>query len=168
MIDERMEDGLSEDEAVDGIGSVKEMADSFLREIPIKKIVKEKVKKTRRFETWEVILLVVTAPLWVSLLVVALSVALSIYVTLWSAVIVFYAVAVSMVAVGIAGIGGSIVMFATGKMSGLFLLGAGITLLGLSLFVFLGSNCAARGMVLLLKKVAMLIKYMFVGKESEK
>ena len=42
MIDDRIEEGLSEEEAVAAIGSPDEIAEQIIGEIPIKKIVKEK------------------------------------------------------------------------------------------------------------------------------
>ena len=41
MIDDRMEDGIAEEEAVSGLGTVEEIRDRILQEVPITKIVKE-------------------------------------------------------------------------------------------------------------------------------
>ena len=44
MIDDRMEEGVSEEEAVAAIGSVDEIASQIIAEIPLAKLVKEKIK----------------------------------------------------------------------------------------------------------------------------
>ena len=43
MIDDRIEEGMSEDEAVAGIGTVDEVRAQTIAEIPLQKLVKEKV-----------------------------------------------------------------------------------------------------------------------------
>ena len=44
MIDDRIEDGISEEEAISGLGSIDEIKSRILEDIPIRKIVKEKIK----------------------------------------------------------------------------------------------------------------------------
>ena len=44
MIADRMDEGMSEKEAVSGIGSVEEIARQIMSEIPLTKLVKEKVR----------------------------------------------------------------------------------------------------------------------------
>ena len=47
MIDDRMEEGLTEEEAVAEMGSIDMIVEQILSETPISKIVKEKVKPDR-------------------------------------------------------------------------------------------------------------------------
>ena len=47
MIDDRTEEGMTESEAVSGVGTVKEVAAQILSDIPLGKLVKEKVKPNR-------------------------------------------------------------------------------------------------------------------------
>ncbi len=54
MIDDRMEEGLSEDEAIAAIGSVEEIVTQSVEEIPLTKIVKNKVKPKRKMRAWEI------------------------------------------------------------------------------------------------------------------
>ena len=44
MIDDRMEDGITEEAAISEIGSVEEIAAQIIAETPLTKIVKEKTK----------------------------------------------------------------------------------------------------------------------------
>ena len=44
MIDDRMEDGLSEEDAVASVGSIDEIVTEIVAEFPITKLVKSKVK----------------------------------------------------------------------------------------------------------------------------
>ena len=68
MIDDRIEDGLSEEEAVAAIGSVDDIARTILAETPV---VPQPAKQRRRLRWWEITLLVLGSPLWVSLLIAA-------------------------------------------------------------------------------------------------
>ena len=57
MIEDRMEEGISEEEAVAAIGSPDKIAAQIIEEIPLKKIVKEKIKPKRKLKAWEIVLL---------------------------------------------------------------------------------------------------------------
>ena len=50
MIDDRMEEGISEEEAVRDIGSVDEIAKQIAADISVKKIDKEKFKRRKRIK----------------------------------------------------------------------------------------------------------------------
>ena len=79
MIDDRAEEGLTEEEAVAGIGSVEEITAQILEETPFARLVKERVKPKRRMTAWEIVLLAVGSPVWLSLLIALLAVVLSLY-----------------------------------------------------------------------------------------
>ena len=70
MIDDRMEDGLPEEEAVSEIGSPDEIAAQIMGDIPLSKIVKEKIKPKRKLSALEIVQLVVGFPLSFPLLIV--------------------------------------------------------------------------------------------------
>ena len=52
MIDDRVEDGLSEEEAVEGIGPVKDVVAQITSEIPLTKLVRERVRGKRALKGW--------------------------------------------------------------------------------------------------------------------
>ena len=101
MIDDRIEVGLSEDEAVADIGNVEDITQQIIAETPIIKIAKDKIKK-RRFATWEIVLLAVGSPIWLALLLSAFAVLISLYAVLWSVLISLWAVFVSFAASALA------------------------------------------------------------------
>ena len=55
------------------------------------KLIKEKTPK-RRLGVWEIVLLVLGSPIWLSLLIAAFAVILSLYISLWAVIISFWAV----------------------------------------------------------------------------
>ena len=169
MIEDRIEDGLPEAEAVAGIGGIDEIMSQILADFPLAKIVKEKVKPKRSLRAWEIVLLIVGSPIWLSLLIAAFAVFLSLYIVLWSLVITLWAVDLSLMISSLGGIVASAALFAQGNTSvALALLGAGLMLAGCSIFLFFGCLAASKGVVILTKKIFMGIKTMLIGKEQEK
>jgi uncharacterized membrane protein len=104
MIEDRMEEGMSEEEAVAAVGSVDEIAAQIVGDIPLTKMVKEKIKHKHRLKAWEIVLLAVGSPIWFSLLIAFLSVVVSLYVSLWSVVISLWSVFVSLIACALYGV----------------------------------------------------------------
>ena len=62
MIDDRMEEGISDEEAVCEIGSVDEIVSQIIADIPFTKLVREKIKPNRTLRPWEIVLLVLGSP----------------------------------------------------------------------------------------------------------
>lgn len=169
MIDDRIEEGLSEQEAVAGVGFVDEIVSQIVGEYPLLSLVKEKVKPKRTLGAWEIILLILGSPIWLSLLIAAFAVAVSLYASLWSIVISLWATGAALVGCFIGGIVSSVVFIALGNtFAGVAMLGAGILSAGLSIFTFLLSKIASKGLWQLMKKTFFGIKIAFIGKERAK
>ena len=168
MIDDRIEEGLSEEEAVSEIGSPDEIAAQIMGDIPISKIVKEKIKPKRRLTATEIVLLVIGFPLWFPLLIVVpFSVIFSLYVTPWSVVVSFWAVFASVVGSAVGALIGGIVFIAIGHVPvGIALIGASLICAGLSVFSFFGCKATTKGSVWLTKKSVLWTKNLFIGKEK--
>lgn len=165
MIDDRMEEGLSEEEAVSQMGDADEIISQIIAETPLAKIVKEKIRPNRTMRVWEIVLLVLGSPLWLSILLVVFSVILVIYVMIWVVIICLWAAEVSVAAGAIAGIGSGVMFMADGnEYSGLAMIGLAIFCAGISIFLFNGCKVATIGAARLTKKIAIGIKNMIMGK----
>ena len=166
MIDDRVEDGLSEEEAVAALGSIEDIKTQILKDIPITKIIKEKVKPKRSLSGLEITLLIVGFPIWLPLLISVAAVIFSVYVTLWSVIVVLYSVDLVFFAGAIAGVLGSIPILFIGNISAaLLLLGGGFVCAGLGIlwiFVCVGATKA----IVWLTKV--FFKSLFIGKGDKK
>lgn len=68
MIDDRIEEGLSEEDAVKELGTVDEVAGQIIADIPLSKLVKERIKPKRALNVWDV-LLAIGSPIWLSLMI---------------------------------------------------------------------------------------------------
>lgn len=165
IIDDRIEDGLTEEEAVAAIGTVDSVVEQIINETPIKTLVNQRIKPKRKLKTAEIILLICTSPLWLSLLLSAFAVVLALYVSLWSVIISLIASSVSVAASGAACAVFGIFSACSGNWCpGLAIFGAGLVLLGLSIFMFYGCKWATRTALLLTKKLVYGIKLCFIGK----
>ena len=167
MIDDRMDEGLSEEEAVSKIGSVEEIARQIMSEIPLPKLVKEKISPKRSLKAWEIILLVLGSPVWIPLIIAAIAVLLALYVVMWAVVICFYAVDVSFVAGTLACIVGLFVSLMVGNLAvALFSLGAGLALAGLTILMFFVCIGITKAVIKLTGWMLLRIKISFVGRED--
>ena len=162
MIEDRMEEGLSEEEAVAAVGSVEEIVAQAVNETPLSKIAREKIRSRRRFSGLEITLLVLGFPIWFSLLVSAAAVIVSI----WAVIISLWAVFVSMVVSSVAVIAGGAVLCCFGsKLPGIAMIGIGIACMGLSIFIFFGCKAVSDCILSFTKKTALSIKNRFLKKE---
>lgn len=137
MIDDRIEEGKSEEEAVSELGNVEELAKKILAETPIMHIVKERVKPKRALSTLELLLIVLGSPIWLSLLAALIAVIVGIFAVVLSVFASLWAVDLSLAALGVGGLVGFIgLLFAGSFVSGLMLLGAGILSAGAAILLF--------------------------------
>ena len=161
MIDDRIEEGLTEEEAVSEVGSVYEIIGQAVTEAP-----EGKTDKKRKLKAWEIVLLILGSPIWISLAAAAVVVAVSLYLSLWAVIISFWAVFGALVGSGFGGIIGGIVLCAVGKgLNGVALIGGGICCVGLAIFVFFGGKAVSKLTVLLTKNFIRWLKSRIVGRE---
>lgn len=168
MIDDRMEEGLSEEDAVAAVGSVDTVVTQIVADIPLVKIAKHRIKRRKRLHVWETVLLWVGSPIWLSLLISAFAVVLSLYASLWAVVISLWAVFGGLIGAGIGGVVGGIYFGCCANLlTGLTLIGSGAVCIGLSVFLFYACKTLSKGAVLLPKKLAKAIKTCFLKKEDK-
>lgn len=163
MIDDRVEDGMSEEEAVEALGSMEEIINQILSEVSLPKLVKEKVRPKQALKTWEVVLIVLGAPIWVPLVCSLCCVVVSAYLTVWVMILSLYALDVSVALSGLA----LVAMAFTTLFQGDFavfgmLFGCGLMAVGFSILLFFGFNLVTKGILWLSKKILTGIKGLFI------
>ena len=165
MIDDRIEDGLSEEQATKQIGSPEQIAKQILADSPT---LSNKAKKPkRRLKTWEILVSVLGSPIWISLLLSALSAVLALYVSVWCIIIALWSVFVALIGSTLGLLVGSAALIINGNVTeGLAVFGAAVVCAGLSIFMFFACKAATKGIVWLTKKTILLIKKPFVKKEE--
>lgn len=138
MIQDRMEEGMTEEAAVACLGSVEEIARQILEGSPLPE------KKQVRASGGVVALVVLGSPIWLSLLFAFLAVVLSAYIALWSLIAALYAVLLGMAVCGPCGLLGFVVGLVKGNLAqAVLLLGGGCALLGAALLLLPWLNRAA-------------------------
>ena len=167
MIDDRMEDGLSEEDAVAQIGSVDAIAQQIMSEASFAKNEKQATKSPKRFKVWEIVLLALGSPIWISLAVAAFVVILAVYIVLWAGIASLWAVFGALVACGVAGVVGGILFAFLGiAPMGFAIVGAGCFCAGLSIFMFFGCLLATKGAFVASKKTLFWLFGCFAKKEE--
>ena len=151
MIEDRMEDGLSEEEAVAAVGDVAHIAAEIAAELTPEEAPKPAPKE---WKTWVIVLLIAGSPVWLSLAVAAFSVALSLFVSIWAVIISLWAVFGALIACGVCGILCGI-GFAFGGyiFPGLALVAAALVCAGLSILAFFGCKAVTDLTVTLTKRL---------------
>ena len=166
MIADAMEEGLSEEEAVASVGSVGQIVNQIVAEIPLGRLAKEKMK-SKRLKTWEIILLVLGSPVWFSLLAAAVAVALAIYISWWAVVVSAWAVTVSVAASSVGGTAAGVLLLCQGNMAGgIVMLAGAIVCAGLAIFAFYGCKSLTEITVKLTGKLVLWTKNCIVKKEE--
>lgn len=173
MIDDRLEDGLTEEEALAELGTPEEVAAQILAEIPMSVLVREKVKPKAKPEDkpwgWQTVLIILGFPIWFSVLVAVLAVGFSLYVSLWAVVISLWAVAVSLFAGALGCLGFIALYMLRGNLGGAGCsLGAALVCAGLALVWTAACVAITKGAAKLTKGVWLDIKTLLGRKGRSK
>lgn len=167
MIDDRVEDGMSEEEAVAEIGSVDDTIKEILDNIPLSKMIKAKAQTKRTLKTWQIVLLGVTSPIWVPLALTFLILIAVFYLVAWVLVVTFYAVDLSLFVSGIASfIVGIATLFRFTIWGPLMTIGGGLLLIGGSIMLFIPITKLAKKTAKLAKVIVLWIKSWFIRREK--
>ena len=148
MIEERMEDGFTEEKAVAAMGPVEDIAEQILRDLSLPQPLAAEpaeYRPSRARKVWKIVLLVLGSPVWFPLLLAAGIILLALYIVVWAVLISFYAADLSFAVGTLGGFIGFVVQLVVGNWIQAFLfLGAGLICAGLAIFAFFGCNLLAR------------------------
>ena len=163
MIDDRIEEGRTQEQAVAEIGSVDDIAREIIADVPLARIARERIKPKRRPGVLEIVLLVLGVPIWLSLLIAAFAVVLSLYAAVWSLAVSLWAAFASVAVCALGGVAAGAVFAATGHgVVGIATAGAGIFSAGLAIHLFFLCKWGTRGTTRLGGKLALGIKKCFM------
>ena len=166
LLDDMLEEGMTEAEATAKLGSPSQIAQSILQEVPLGKLVSTRMKPKSGWTPLAIVLAVVGSPVWVPLLLAGVAVVLALFVSIWAlgfaAIAVVIALAVAVVAAPIIAIRAAMLTLPVGLM----LLGAGLVLLGLCVLGGLMAVELCRLLWQLTVWLAHKIKGLFIRKEE--
>ena len=168
ILDDLVEGGMTETDAVASLGSVDAIAEEILMDIPLPKLVKAKMKGKKPLSGLEITLLIVGFPIWLPILISVFAVIFAVYISLWAVVISLYATDLALAACAPTSLLCAILLFAAGQpASALLLLGAALVLAGLAILLLFGCNAAAKGMWKLCRLTLRGTKACFIRKKGE-
>lgn len=154
MIDDRMEEGLSEEEAVAAIGDLDEIVKNILADAPVIQTEVKTVKPQRKQAWWEILLLVLGSPVWMALLIAATAVIFAVFVSLWAVVISLYATAFALAVSALGLLVGAFSLLWIRRFAECTVtVGSALVCAGLAILFFLLSNLAVKGLVALTKLI---------------
>ena len=169
-IADRIEDGMSEDEAV----AAMEDADSIVRSAkldkPLATLMADRVKEKHQEASSSghgalfIVLAIVGFPIWFPLLIAFISIVFSLYVALWAIVVSIYAVELSFAVGAVAALLGCMT-FVMGHIpfaTAIALLGSALLLGGLAVLLWKPIVAITKWMIKLIKLIFRGIKSLFV------
>lgn len=174
MIADSIEDGMTEDEAVDALGSMDEIVASLQAE-PAVEVIREAEKEVpnppkqrgARLRWWHVLLIVLGSPIWLAVAAVLLALLIVVYVVLWAVVLVFWAVDAALYACGAALALKSLAAYGSGLWPvGMLAFGAGMVLFGLAVFWMFLSVLVTKGIAKLSRAIMRGIIRCFRGRRG--
>lgn len=139
-IDDRIEDGITEDVSIKSLGSLDDIVTNIENEIPITSMVKDKViKKVEKSRSKGVLLAltIIGSPLWLPLLLAAVCVVLSLVIAGWGIYAGGVVGYVSLTLIAVIGVVfGFIRIFTIGFTTGIAYMGVGVIAAGMMMLLF--------------------------------
>ena len=172
MIDDRIEDGITEEDAVAALGSPADIATQILGDVPAKPV--------RKYPVWAIILIVLGSPLWISLLLAAAAVVLSVvislaavyisvFLSLWAILAALYITDLALALSFLACVAGGIFYLFQGVSApSLLFFGTGLVCAGTGVLLFFFCNWLTRLLWRLNKWSALKIAGIFRRKGGKK
>ena len=159
MLDDLIEDGLSEEEATASLGSIDDIVLQIIAETPVTRLVKEKIKPRKKLSAWVIVLLILGAPVWFSLAVSVFAVLVALYAIFWTIIISLWATFGALAGASLGAVfGGIIFAVLSPRLVGAALIAAGLVCTGITILFFLLCLWASRGLVRLTKKLLLAFK----------
>ena len=165
MIDDRMEDGETEEDAVKAVGDIDEIVRNAMSQTPLTGLVKQSVKRNFRINVPIIILLILGSPIWLSLLIALFAIIFAIYVTIAAVIISLFAVVAAFIVSGVALIIASPFLIPVSLYYAAVLLSSGLIISGLSIFAFYAAFILSKYIIRFTKFVVLKIKSLFIRKE---
>ena len=178
IIDDRMEEGLAEEDAVAAMGPLDDCVAQIRVTLPtpawtsstdgqMADSLPDKKPSFRRLKGWEILLLIIGSPIWIPLLLALGAVVLSLYIALWAVVIVVYSLEIAFAAGALGGIfGAGTLLFTGAPTQALLYLGGGFVFVGLTILLFFGVGKITHGAVTLCKGSVRAVRHCFGRKEK--
>lgn len=166
MIDDRVEDGESESDAVASLGNIDEIVNDILSQSPLSGQIKETVKRKTKYKIPIIVLLILGSPIWLSILLALFAVVLALYATVVSIIIGLFTVVAAFLLGGAVAVLGSPIIMYSNIQTGIFSIGAGLILFGLGVFSTYGTVILSKLIIRFTCFLGRKFKSAFIKKKS--
>ena len=179
MIEDRMEEGMSETDAVAGLGDIGRIVEVIQYEMPVTSLVvssvrektsEAKAKAESRWPAWGkglvIALLIIGSPIWVSLLVAGLGLLIGLLAAKLAIIVAVAAVVLAMAVGSVAALVIGCANLFSQPAAGIALIGAGLLGVGLTILAYLLAVIIIKGIIQLIKLLFHWLKGLFVKKEA--
>lgn len=166
LIDDMVEDGMTEYEAVERLGSVQEIYESILRDMPLPLLVKSRAKPKGGWTALSIILIILGFPVWFTLAVGALIAVASVYVVIWALVFSAFAVVLAIVICAVVFVVLFIRLLFSSVAAAVLALGCAFVLAGIGIVAVIIAVACTKLIVKATAAVGRGIKSLFIRKES--
>jgi uncharacterized membrane protein len=163
-INDRMDDGKTEEEAIKELGTIEEIVTQVAGETSLVTLVKEKARPKRKLSGAEIALIAIGFPLWFPLLLTALILCLVFCLVFWIIGLIPLITCISSFLVGIAEFFSYFSIIGTEGSLGV--LGMGLAGLGLALMLIPAVIYAVKGTIKLVKVIMIGIKKLFIRRRK--
>lgn len=166
MIDDRVADGLTEEEATAQLDDPKAAARAIIADLPVVPRTVVRTKQRNRALYWTLVIL--GSPLWLTLLLAAGMLVLAGLLTIWCLILGLWLLAAGLLAGGPLGIGVCLWALVVGQPAhGVFELGSGLLCFGLGLFCLHGAVAASKTLMQVSRQWIAKAKAPFVKVKEE-
>lgn len=160
MIDDAVENGENEYGFIEKLGSVEEISQKIIGETHGYKIK----KKT---DVSQIILILLSSPIWLPLLVAAFAIIFALYVVMWSIVVTLFSVCTSFAVAAVVLITASVFLAVQMPVRALLFAGFALLLAGLSIWIFYFARLCAKLVIRLSVLVFKKVKEIFIKKGAD-
>ena len=167
MINDRIDEGKSEQEAVAEIGSVDEVVRQIAGDTKLVRLVKEKMRPKRRLHGWEIAIIIAGFPVWFPLLITSIVLAFVAYLMVWVLVVVTYSVETGLLA-SAALCGFSFIMSYVSNEPNYMLLGQSIAAAGGAILMFFGCYGSTKLTIGVSRHILVGIKSAFIRRGGKR
>jgi len=166
MIDDRLEEGMTEEEAVAEMEEIDEIVKKVTYDIPLPTLVKEKLKKKGSLSTLNIILLIIGFPIWAPLLLSCLAVVGSFFVAIFVILLSIIIGVIALIVGGIISIVLSPFRLMFGIANALVNFGIGAIIVGLGILLINPLKDVAKTLIEVAKWGVVKIKSLFITKNG--
>lgn len=161
MIDDRISEGVTEEQAISDIGGVEGVINDIAKDTPLVKLVKQKVTPKRSLTALEIVLIVLGFPLWFPLLLTFIILCFVAYLLIWVFSIVVYGLEISFTVFGLLEM---VVAFSAlaNQNPAMIYFGMSLTALGLAFLFFFACVGVTKMTIAVNKSIFLSIKKSFM------